>query len=144
MADLRRSKFAWLLVGLVCVIAPFVHFYVQVYWSIVAMSLLPLHTGGLDSMFLLFTVDAVGAGLSALILAAPLAWFTQVRPLICASLLALVTLATAMYTWQGSYDDRAAVLTFVELLVFFLLCWALASLVVRIRPGHRVANLPAS
>jgi len=120
-----------LILVLFCVLAPFVHFYVQLYWSMVTLRALPATRSQLFAVVWLFAGDFVGAALAALVLAAPLAWLTRGRPVLLAVLLASTTAAVAIFLWQGSFTGRAALLTFAELLAFFFLCWVTASAVIR-------------
>ena len=116
---------------LFCGLAPFVHFYVQLYWSMVTLRALPTTRSQLFATVWLFAGDLIGAALAALVLAAPLAWLTRGRPVLLAIILASTTAAAAFFLWQGSFTDRAALLAVIELLAFFFLCWGAASVVIR-------------
>jgi len=96
-----------------------------------AVPALPVTQSHVGQAFWLFAGDSIGAALAALILAAPLAWLVRVRPWALASLLAVATAIAALFMWQGSYTDLAALLTFAELVTFFLLCWVVAHIAVR-------------
>jgi len=125
----------WLILGLFCIVAPFVHFYVQVFWSMLAMPAFPLSAAKSQilTMSWLLAQDVAGAALAALVLAAPLAWLVRSRPLVLASLLAIAIATATLLTWQGNgvADSRATLLTLAELFAFFLLCWGIATIVVR-------------
>jgi hypothetical protein len=126
----------WLTLVFFCVAAPFVHFYVQLYWSMFALRFFPGTRSQLATMLWLYTQDLAGVILAALLLAAPLAWLVRRRPFLLAAFLALSTTAVALLLWQGSFTNNAAYLTFAELASFFLVCWLIATIVIR-RVGLR-------
>jgi hypothetical protein len=121
----------WFVLAFFCLVAPFVHFYVQLYWSMLAIRAVPVTRSQVFTAISLYAGDLMGAVLAALVLALPLAWLIRRRPFFLAALLASTTTVVALFLWQGSFTDSAALLTFAELLTFFFLCWATASIVIR-------------
>jgi hypothetical protein len=130
----------WLVIAVFCAVAPFVFFYVDVYWSMLTIRALPLSVAKSEPLLMLwmFAANVVAATIAAFILAAPLAWLIGSRPFLLASLLALVTVAAALFQWQGTFTGVAAFLTYALLISFFLLCWLTARLVTYLlhRSGH--------
>ncbi len=132
----------WLIIALFCILAPLVHFYVQVFWSMHAMPAFPVSFGKSQALTMgwLLALDLLGAAFAALVIAAPLAWLVRRRPLLLALLLTIATAIATFFTWQSdsAADSRVMLLTLSELLAFFLFCWGVAVIVVRNtnRPKH--------
>jgi hypothetical protein len=130
----------WLILALFFAAAPFVHFYVQVYWSMLSMPFLPSVASHLRTTLWLVAEDLVGAAIAAILLAAPLAWLMPKFPLLLASVIATATVAVALFTSQGSLSGLVAILTSVELAAFFVFCWVVASVVVNYMRRHAHAT----
>jgi hypothetical protein len=140
MTRMMSRTLDWFLAGLVCVAAPFVHFYIQRTWSVMTMPYLP-SASRVAMQVSLIAMDACGAAIAATLLMAPLALLTSIRPLVAAGLLATATFAVTAYVWEGSAHDWAALLTVVEALMFFMLCWAAGVLISRVRSADaRISN----
>ena len=139
MTHFKTRKLDWLFVGSACVAAPFVHFYILRAWSVITMPYLP-SVSRLAMLLSLVAMDATGAAIAAILLMSPLALLTNVRPLTIAALLAAATFAVTAYLWEGSVHDLAALLTAVEGLMFFMLCWAAGVLISRVRSADARIN----
>src|ERR1700722_19850438 len=97
----------WLLLAAFCGAAPFVNFYIQLYFSLLAMPALP-STRSYAVLFICFlAADIVGASIAAAILAAPLAWLVNQRPAFLAAVLAIGTTIVSFATWEGKIIDLA-------------------------------------
>ncbi len=127
------------ILALFAILAPFVHFYVQVYWSMLAIPVLPVSQSHVVEALWLFAEDFIGAALVAIILAVPLALLVRGRPVALALALVAATAAVELFTWQGSLTDLSALLTLSELATFFLLCWVVASVVAKRSRGAAYA-----
>ena len=133
------SKRDWQILGCFCILAPFIHFYVQIYWSMVAVPFFPTTKSHLLLMLSLSALELTGAALAALLLAVPAALVIRKRPLLLATVIAIATGVVTLLMWRGSFTDYAALFTTVEFAAFFLLCWLTASIIVRRLRGHRHA-----
>lgn len=127
----RTAIVGWLTLALFCAIAPFANFYVQIWCSLVLMPIVP--STRVLAYISLGLMDATGAGITALVLTTPLAYLPKPRPLVWASLVTASAIVTSICLWQGSFVNTAAVITFLELLLLFLFCWAFGKLFERLR-----------
>ena len=132
---MNRRAAEWTLLCVFCAATPFVHFYMQLYWSIASVAYLP-SVRGAGSYLAIVAQDAIGALLAAILVVGPLTWFTSFRPLVTASALTLSTLAVTVLMWSGAHNDAATALTLGEHLMFFLSCWAIATVIQREKRAH--------
>jgi len=121
----------YLVLAVFLVAAPFLNFYVQLFFSLLTMPALPGTRSYAGMISFLVVADMIGASIAAALLAAPLGWIIGQRPLLLASALSLAVAIVTVITWEGSYYDVAGLLTFTNLCFFFLASWIFARITVK-------------
>jgi hypothetical protein len=134
---MMMNRDRWTL-ALFCIASPFVYAYTTGFWRSLKMSALK---GAVSesiplSNLLGWAVEIVGAGIAALIVAAPVAWLLRGRPVFLASCLAMaaaVTLLPDIVIGARVAYFKFILLQLPTLLVFFFLCWGVAILIDKVR-----------
>ena len=132
---------SWIILVASCASAPFVFVYIQGAWSLLLVPSLKI--SGVSSPFgtrvLMLVFNCFGAAIAATLLAGLVAWFVQLRPIVLAICLSVVTsfvvLVLLTNIWLESYT--VMVIAVAEQLTFFLISIAITILVFRHR---RVAD----
>ena len=132
-----EKRAGWILL-LFCIASPFVYAYITGFFRNLKIRAFKdaMSDSILMSNLLGWTVEIIGAGVAAVIVAAPVAWLIRGRQLFLASCLAIaaaVTLLPDIVIGARIASFRFVLFQLPTLLAFFFLCWGVTILINKVK-----------